>query len=501
MKATLTRVLAISIVAVFAASVGAENVAVVLSSDAAPYQEALDGFREVVRHRIASVQILEKNNPAGWQHQLTTLRSAIEPDLIFVIGTSALQLVSREIKNIPVVHALAFSALNDTITTNKNIYGITMIPSVGRAISLLKELNPKLRRVGTIYDPSRSGLLFSQARVAFQKDGLQLVGKETRSTGDVGAALKSLESDVEVLWLWPDERFLADDILERILLFSFERKIPVLGLSERHTEMGALLSLSYGSAKDMGRQAGEVSNSLLSDAKMVAMPLVTLRQVKLTVNLRTARRLDIEMPESIRHRADNAIKAPVYLDGDWWVFRIRIISYSGGIRESVGRVTYENGRFESEDPRLLTGGDTVGTAGFLPFATLHFTDPERKWLDFPLIPGKTWSFRYHRMRIGRIASHSWSTAEAEVSGHALETIKTPSGNLPAIRIDRTDTVDGAGYLTYFYSPKTKSVVKVTGERSTGIYSIPSQTRYELDLLDYGHRDSAASTRGAIPAPR
>jgi len=501
MKALLGQIFLLFLVAGSIDKVRAENVAVVLSSDAAPYQEALEGFKEIVRHRIAGVQILEKDNPAAWQQQLKKLRSEIEPDLVFVIGSSGLQAVSNDIKNIPIVHALAFNPFGSTVSAAKNVYGVSMIPSADQVVSLLKELNPKLRRVGTIYDPSRNGLLFSQARVAFQKDGLQLVGKETRSTGDVGAALKSLESDVEVLWLWPDERFLADDILQRILLFSFERKIPVLGLSERHTEMGALLSLSYGSAKDMGRQAGEVSNSLLSDAKMVAMPLVTLRQVKLTVNLRTARRLDIEMPESIRHRADNAIKAPVYLDGDWWVFRLRIISYSGRIRESVGRVTYENGRFESEDPRLLTGGDTVGTAGFLPFATLHFTDPERKWLDFPLIPGKTWSFRYHRMRIGRIASHSWSTAEAEVSGHALEPIKTPSGNLPAIRIDRTDTVDGAGYLTYFYSPKTKSVVKATGERSTGIYSIPSQTRYELDLLDHGHRDSAASTRGAIPAPR
>jgi ABC-type uncharacterized transport system substrate-binding protein len=488
MKATLNDILAICLVALFAIPVRAENIAVVLSSDAAPYQEALEGFREVVRHRIAGVQILQKDNPAAWQQQLKKLRSEIEPDLLFVIGTSALQLVSEDIKNRPVVHALAFNPFSGT-AARKNVHGISMIPTANQAISLLKELNAKIRRVGTIYDPSRSGFLISQARAAFQKNGLQLVAQEAHAVSDIGAALKLLEAEIDALWMWPDEMFLADDIVQRILLFSFERKVPVLGLSERHTEIGALLSLSYGSAKDMGRQAAELANSVLGEGRLVSMPLVPLRQIRVTLNLKSARRLDIEMPASIIQRADNAIKAPVYLDGDWWVFRTRIISDSGRVQESIGRVTYENGKFDSEDPRLLTGGDTVGTPGFLPFATLYFADPQRRWLEFPLMPGKTWGFGYHRKRIGKTASHGWSTANVEVSGHLLETIKTPSGDLPAIRIERTDTVDGVGYLTYFYSPKTKSVIRVTAERSSGIYSIPSQTKYELDLLDYGHRDS------------
>ena len=82
MRVLFAYVLALCIFAFSAVLESAENVAVVLSSDAAPYQEALEGFREVVRHRIAGVQILQKDNPTGWQQQLTRLRSVIEPDLI-----------------------------------------------------------------------------------------------------------------------------------------------------------------------------------------------------------------------------------------------------------------------------------------------------------------------------------------------------------------------------------------------------------------------------------
>ncbi len=57
---------------------------------------------------------------------------------------------------------------------------------------------------------------------------------------------------------------LVTEVVQYMLLFSSRNKVPVLGLSERQTQMGALLSLSYGSSRDMGRQAGEMANSILS---------------------------------------------------------------------------------------------------------------------------------------------------------------------------------------------------------------------------------------------
>lgn len=481
MKIVITYVLAVFIVVLCTVQVRAENVAVVLSSDVALYQEVLEGFREVVRHTIGGVQILQKNNPTTWQ-QLKTLRSEIEPDLVFVIGTSAFQRVSGDVKNIPVVHALAFDSVSSSNVGSKHVYGISMVPSADQAISLLKELNPKLHRVGTMYDPSRNGSLFSQTRVAFQNSGLQFVGKAVRSVSDIGAALKSLESNVDILWLWPDDRFLAEDVLQRIFLFSFERKIPVLGLSERHTEMGALVSLSYGSAKDMGRQAGELVNGILSKSRSAPLALVAPRQLKFTLSLKTAHKLGIEVPESVIRRADNAVKAPVYKDGDWWVFRIKMIDSYGVTKTEIHRVIFKQDKFASDDPNFLSGGDVTGTPYFLPFASVYLSDPARRWLDFPLLVGKKWSFRY-RVRGGGFAggprfSFKFVDADAEVIGKTLHPIETPAGRFAAVEIGRTDNDWGA--LVYQYSPQSQSVVKLRAQ-STGYQT----GRYELELIDYG----------------
>jgi len=93
MKALFANFLALLLLAVAAVGVYAADIAVVISSEANVYQEALEGFREVVRHRIVNVQTL-KDNPAGWRDEAKKLRSAIEPDIVFVVGASALQVVS-----------------------------------------------------------------------------------------------------------------------------------------------------------------------------------------------------------------------------------------------------------------------------------------------------------------------------------------------------------------------------------------------------------------------
>jgi putative tryptophan/tyrosine transport system substrate-binding protein len=493
MNAFLIQIIVIFIVAVSTAPVRAENIAVVLSSDAGVYREALEGFREVVRHRIAGVQTL-KTNPADQRDELKKLRSVLEPDLVFVIGTPALQTISREITNIPIVHALVFNPLGSVPSASKNVVGVSMIPSTNQVASLIRELNPKYRRVGTMFDPSRSAALFRQARMDFEQAGLQLVALEIRSAGEVGGALKSLEKDIDILWLWPDEAYLADDILQRIFLFSFDRKIPVLGLSERHTQMGALLSIAYGSAKDMGRQAAEVINRLLEEGRTTGAAQITPRQTKFTVNLKTARKLEVKIPEGLVQRAGNAIKAPVYKNGDWWTFRTRKIYANGKSEVEDHRVTFNNGSFQSDNTSFLRGEDIATAPSFLPFATVHLADPARKWLDFPLLPGKTWSFQYRRRSFamesdlkprffGGSRTFTWVEANAEVAGY--KSVVTPAGKFDAIEISRWDVLNRPVNLTYLYSPLSKSVIKL----ETDIEFRDSETgatRFELELIAYGN---------------
>jgi len=485
MKILVSQVIAILILAGFLQPVRAAEIAVLMSSDAAAYQEALLGFREAVPNRSVKVQLLT-NRVEDRENQLKIIRSVIEPDIIYVIGTPALQALVGKITHIPIVHAMVFNPQPGTITDGKKITGVSMIPASAETMALIKELNPKIHRVGVMYDPARSSALYAQAQSAAQKAKIQLVGRKIQSPGEIAAALKAFINEVDLLWLWPDERFLANDILQRIFLFSFEHKIPVLGLSELQTERGALLSLSYGSAKDMGKQAAELVNRILEQKMESLAPLAMPRKFKLTVNLKTARKLDIEVPDSIIRRADNAVKAPVYKEGDWWVFRIKVIDPNGATKTEVHRVMFSKDKFTSDDPSFLSGGDVPGSPYFLPFASVYLTDPARRWLDFPLLPGKTWSFRYFATASGwsggpHHALFRYVDAEAEVVGKAFDPIKTPAGQFTVIEIARTD--DSHNTLTYYYSPRSQSVVKLRAE-VPGLGKFAGQ--FELELLGYGN---------------
>jgi putative ABC transport system substrate-binding protein len=93
-----------------------------------------------------------------------------------------------------------------------------------------------------------------------------------------------------------------------MLLFSYRNKIPLFGLSERQAQMGALLSLSFGSSEDIGRQSAELSNAILAGRPAGAIHFTTARTIKVTVNLKAAKKLGLEIPDSILAVADTVIR-------------------------------------------------------------------------------------------------------------------------------------------------------------------------------------------------
>jgi len=163
------------------------------------------------------------------------------------------------------------------------------------------------------------------------------------------------------------------------------------------------------------------------------------------------------------------VRAPVYKDGDSWVFQVK----REGTRQEQYRVTYRNGRFESSDPDFLTGNNDPGSLVFGPLVSVHYYEREKRNLDFPLVPGKEWAFHYeHKGALsGNFRLYS---AEAKVIGPLRDPVETPAVKFKVIEIRRTDTAVGRRELTYFYSPEARSVVKFIRETGGG--------RIEMELV-------------------
>ncbi len=114
--------------------------------------------------------------------------------------------------------------------------------------------------------------------------------------------------------------------------------------------------------------------------------------------------------------------------------------------------------------------------------------------DFPLVPGKKWTFRYSRFR-RHSGRHAWGHAEAEVIGPVPQPVKTPAGKFSVIEIQRTDFLHPVAELTYFYSPETKSVVKLTADIRGGMIG----RHFELELIEYG-QGATISEQPVVKAP-
>jgi putative ABC transport system substrate-binding protein len=308
MRKILLPLLVLASIVGAAGSASAGDVAVIMSARVDAYEEALRGFKRSLQHRIVVEYDMAGDFDRG-RAILSEIKSKVKPDLIFAVGIWALQVVVGETTNIPVVYAMILNPPSIIGAGSKNVTGASMNVPVEQTIHLFKQLGPQIRRLGVVFDRTKTGYLVSLADAIAREQGLQLITKEIRSPREAIPALDSLqEKRIDALWIVPDETILAPEVVQYMLLFSYRNKVPLLGLSERHAQMGALLSLSFASSEDIGRQAGELANSILEGKTAAEIPYTTARQVKLIVNLKTAQKLGIEIPKSIIAMADNLIQ-------------------------------------------------------------------------------------------------------------------------------------------------------------------------------------------------
>jgi putative ABC transport system substrate-binding protein len=289
-------------------SVIAADVAVILSANVDAYREALHGFKGALRHRIVAEYDMEGSFGRG-KSILDEIQTKPKPDLILTVGPWAFQLAAAKGATIPIVYAMVLNPPSITPAGAKNITGASMNVPVESIFRVFKQLGSKNRRVGVVFNRANTGYLMRRAEQVVREEGLELVSREVRSPKEAIQAIDSLQEEkIHALWILPDETILTPEVIQYMLLFSFRSKVPLLGLSDRQAQMGALLSLSFGSSEDIGRQAAELANSVLEGKSPDMIPYTMARQLKLTVNLKTAEKLGIEVPKSILGTANSIIQ-------------------------------------------------------------------------------------------------------------------------------------------------------------------------------------------------
>ena len=281
-----------------AATVRSEvRIAVIVSQDASPYQEVLDGFKQALEAQGVRAQFdVHALHGDGAKAEEALLGARQDgAGLLLALGSLGAQAAVREVRDIPVVAGLILNA--DALAKSPNATAVVLEFPVETELRFLQRLLPRQRNVGVLFNPLENQARIDAAARAAGALGLTLYARKVVSPKELPDALESLNKRADVLWGVADQIVLNSRTARPILLFSLRNRIPFVGLSATWVKAGALYALDR-DYHDIGVQCGEMAVRILQGAAPSTLPPVPPRKVVYTVNLKTARllRLDLRAP-------------------------------------------------------------------------------------------------------------------------------------------------------------------------------------------------------------
>ncbi|MDD2720792.1 MAG: ABC transporter substrate binding protein [Gallionella sp.] len=181
----------------------------------------------------------------------------------------------------------------------RNLQVNVLCPDPALLFLRIKELMPKVRRIYTVYDPRVNSWLVRLAREAARAQNIELIAIEALDLRGAMTAYSKImtESDNsrDALWLPQDPTTVEEGtVLPMVLQESWNRNLAVFSSNPGHVRQGVLFSL-YPDNVELGRHLAESALAFLGNDSNDTDSLLPLREVLVSVNLRTAKHLGLNI--------------------------------------------------------------------------------------------------------------------------------------------------------------------------------------------------------------
>jgi putative ABC transport system substrate-binding protein len=243
---------------------------------------------------------------------------ALHPDVIFAVTTPTVAALLRETRTLPIVFAQVSDPVGSGFVASParpggNVTGFTNInieSSIGgKWLQLVKQIAPAVRRVAMIYNPPTSpfaGYYLRPFEAAGPAFAVQASAAPVDSDADIENALAALAREPGGGFVVLPDTFTGIH-RQQIVALAARYHLPAVYPFRWFAEIGGLLSYGIDS-DDMFRRAASYVDRILKGAKPADLPVQAPTKYELLINLKTAKALGLDVPQTLLVTADEVIE-------------------------------------------------------------------------------------------------------------------------------------------------------------------------------------------------
>ena len=255
-----------------------------------------------------------------WEGRLERLHGLAEElvrlncDVLVTSGVEATEAAKKATTTIPIV--MAFSGADPVrrgiiaslAHPGGNITGLASINAElsGKRLEILKEVLPKLSKVGMLIGPAAGPIGLKETKTAAQVLRITVQPLEVKARDDLEAAFKTAVKERIAAFIVHPGGFVAFHA-KRIVELAEKHRLPTIYPSLTFIDSGALMIYAEDRAAHFRRAAWYV-DKILKGAKASELPVEQPKKFYLVINLDGAKRIGLTIPPNVVARADRVIK-------------------------------------------------------------------------------------------------------------------------------------------------------------------------------------------------
>jgi len=236
-------------------------------------------------------------------------------DVMVVNGTPGMDALSALGTSLPVVFVVISNPVGAGYVSNlsrpgANVTGFsTFEPEMaGKWLQLLRQVAPGLKHVSMLLDPKFTGFnsLWQAVEEIAPKLGIVPLPAHASSLAEIENALEMIaKQDASGLIVSPSPVNTVNR--KRLIAIANEKRIPAIYPFRFYVQDGALMAYGFNAA-DQFKRAADYVNRILRGEKAGDLPVQAPSVFEFGINLRTARAMGLDVPQSLLIAADEIVE-------------------------------------------------------------------------------------------------------------------------------------------------------------------------------------------------